>query len=54
MVGMASFEFSDLTAQFRQSLEECRELYVSSGRLVASEYPDVLPDSEEHFILIPH
>ncbi|NOY29866.1 MAG: AAA family ATPase [Planctomycetes bacterium] len=50
MGGMASFDFSDLTAQFRQSLEQCRELYVSSGRLVASEYPDMLPDSEEHFI----
>ncbi len=47
---MATFVFPDLPTHFRQSLEACRELYISSGRLVASEYPDLLPKSEEHFI----
>jgi len=47
---MPPSDFSDLPAHFRISLSECQELYVSSGRLVANEYPDLLPGSEAQFI----
>ncbi len=47
---MATFDFPDLPSHFRQLLGECRELYVSSGQLIASEHPDLLPESGEHFI----
>ena len=50
MGGMATFEFPDLPSHFRQLLGECRELYVSSGQLIAREHPDLLPKSEEHFV----
>lgn len=50
MSSMPAFDFSDLTEHFRQSLGHCQDLYVSSGRLVANEFPDLLPDSAEHFI----
>lgn len=45
MVGMADFS----AAQFRTLLQECRELYVSSGELCANEFPDMLPRGGEHF-----
>jgi hypothetical protein len=32
-------------ALFQRTLEECRELYVSSGRLCAQEYPHLVPRS---------
>ena len=47
---MAIFDFPDLPSHFRQLLGECRELYVSSGQLIANEHPDLLPESGEHFI----
>jgi len=47
---MLPSDFVDLPAHFRNSLSECQELYVASGRLVANEYPDLLPGSEEQFI----
>jgi hypothetical protein len=47
---MATFDFPDLPSHFRQLLGECRELYVSSGQLVANEHPHLLPESDEHFI----
>ena len=50
MSRMASFEFPDLPAHFRQLLDECRELYVSSGRRIATEHPDLLPESGDQFI----
>ena len=50
MARMATFDFPDLPSHFRQLLGECRELYVSSGQLIASEHPDLLPGSGEHFI----
>ena len=50
MSRMANFEFPDLPSHFRQLLGECRELYVSSGQLIANEHPDYLPESKEHFI----
>ena len=46
MSGMGDFD----TDQFCQLLEECRELYVSSGRLCADEHPEMLPKGGEHFI----
>jgi len=50
MGGMATFEFPDLPSHFRQLLGECRELYVTSGQLIAREHPELLPESEAHFI----
>jgi len=47
---MATFDFPDLPSHFRQLLGECRDLYVSSGQLIADEHPDLLPKSDEHFI----
>ncbi len=47
---MATFEFPDLPSHFRQLLGDCRELYVSSGQLIAKEHPDLLPESGEHFV----
>ncbi len=47
---MATFDFPDLPSHFRQLLGDCRELYVSSGQLIANEHPDLLPESAEHFI----
>jgi len=47
---MATFDFPDLPSHFRQLLSECRDLYVSSGQCIASEHPDLLPGTEEHFV----
>ncbi len=47
---MATFDFPDLPSHFRQLLGDCRELYVSSGQLIAKEHPSLLPQSGEHFI----
>jgi len=47
---MPTFDFPDLPSHFRQLLGECRDLYVSSGQLIATEHPDLLPKSGEHFI----
>lgn len=47
---MTSFDFPDLPSHFRQLLGECRELYLSSGQLIANQYPDLLPKSPEHFL----
>lgn len=47
---MANFEFPDLPSHFRKLLGECRELYISSGQLIASEHPEMLPGTSEHFI----
>ena len=38
------------TTLFRRTLDECRELYVSSGQLCAREYPHVLSRSPEDFV----
>jgi Holliday junction resolvasome RuvABC ATP-dependent DNA helicase subunit len=35
---------------FQRTLEECRELYVSSGRLVAQEYPQLIAQEGGKFI----
>ena len=41
---------NELTLHFRQSLDECRRLYVEGGRLVASEHPQLLAEPESRFI----
>ena len=35
---------------FKRTLDECRELYVSSGRLCAQEFPDRLPQGGDKFV----
>ena len=35
---------------FRHTLEECRELYVSSGRLCAVEYQQMISQSGDSFV----
>jgi len=50
MSDMATFEIPDLPSHFRKLLGECRDLYTSSGQLIASEHPELLPESPEHFI----
>ncbi|MCG8448475.1 MAG: AAA family ATPase [Pirellulales bacterium] len=47
---MTTLDTPDLPSHFRQLLGECRELYVSSGKLIVNEYPDQLPKSPEHFL----
>ncbi|NOY42598.1 MAG: AAA family ATPase [Planctomycetes bacterium] len=47
---MTDFEIPDLPAHFRQLLVECRELYVSSGKLVVDEHPGSLPQTGKHFV----
>ena len=43
---MAEFE----TSQFCTLLDRCRELYVSSGELCATEHPEILPKGGQHFV----
>jgi hypothetical protein len=50
MGAMSTFDFPDLPSHFRQLLGDCRELYLSSGQLIISQYPDQLPKSPEHFL----
>ncbi len=38
------------TTLFRRTLDECRELYVSSGQLCAREYPHLLSRSPDQFV----
>jgi hypothetical protein len=40
----------NLQLLFKRTLDECRELYVSSGRLCAQEYPHLLPRGGDKFI----
>ncbi len=47
---MATLDSSDLLAQFRRTLCQCQELYFSSGQLITTEYPDLLPHSAERFL----
>ena len=49
---MPTFEFPDLPSQFRQLLGQCRDLYVSSGELVAREHPQQLEGSTEQFVAL--
>jgi hypothetical protein len=37
-------------ALFDRTLDECRDLYISSGRLCAQEYPHLIPRGGEQFI----
>ena len=43
---MADFD----TSQFCRLLNDCRELYVSSGELCAAEHPEMLPKGGKHFV----
>ena len=47
---MPPSDLDDLPAHFRNSLAECQQLYVSSGQLIASDYPELLPGTPEQFI----
>lgn len=49
---MPTFEFPDLPSQFRQLLGQCRDLYVSSGELVAREHPQQMEGSTEQFVAL--
>jgi hypothetical protein len=42
--------FSDMLSHFRQSLDDCRRLYRSSGELAAREHPALLNQPRERFI----
>jgi SpoVK/Ycf46/Vps4 family AAA+-type ATPase len=42
-------ELNPLTL-FKRTLDECRELYVSSGQLCAQEFPDRLPKGGDKFV----
>ncbi len=50
MDNMPDDNSTDLPSHFRQLLDDCQELYVSSGRLLVREFPDQLPESPEHFV----
>jgi AAA+ superfamily predicted ATPase len=50
MARMAEPDIEELLSQFRQLLDECRRLYVSSGELCLNEYPDLVPQSENGFV----
>lgn len=47
---MPSSDELDLAAHFRRLLGQCRELYVASGQLIASEHPQLLAEPDEQFI----
>ncbi|MCA9230047.1 MAG: AAA family ATPase [Planctomycetales bacterium] len=47
---MTDSESPDLPARFQQTIAECQQLYYSSGQLIVSEYPDLLPNTGEHFL----
>src|SRR5262245_30520721 len=49
---MSSFEFPDLPSQFRQLLGQCRDLYVSSGELIARDHPSLLSEPGEKFVAL--
>lgn len=40
----------DTVSLFRSTLAECRELYLSSGRLCASQYPQLIEQSGSEFV----
>ena len=47
---MPTFPFPDLPSQFRQLLGQCRDLYVSSGELVARDHAHLLQPPRERFV----
>jgi adenylate kinase family enzyme len=50
MVGMDTLHQTNLALQFDRLLDASRSLYVSSGQLIATEHPELLPASSAHFI----
>lgn len=50
MICMAEPGPQELLSQFRRLLDECRDLYVSSGELCMREYPDLVPRCEHGFV----
>ena len=47
---MTDFNSPRLPAQFRGLLDQCRQLYVSSGELCVHEHPDLVPQCEHGFV----
>jgi len=47
---MNEFDSPRLQSQFRGLLDQCRQLYVSSGELCEHEHPDLVPQSEHGFV----
>jgi SpoVK/Ycf46/Vps4 family AAA+-type ATPase len=47
---MSSSDNPDSPSLFDQTLNECRQLYVSSGRLCAQEYPHLIAKDGEKFV----
>jgi hypothetical protein len=47
---MSDSDSSNPASLFRTTLEECRELYVSSGKLCAQQYPQLIAQSGEAFV----
>jgi SpoVK/Ycf46/Vps4 family AAA+-type ATPase len=47
---MLGTDRSDTLSLFKHTLEECRELYVSSGRLCAQQYPQLIEKSGNEFV----
>ena len=47
---MPGRENSDTTSLLRSTLDECRELYVSSGKLCAQQYPQLISQSGDEFV----
>ncbi len=43
-------EFDALLAEYRQTLTDCRNLYVDSGQFCANDHPELIPDSPERFV----
>lgn len=50
MTGMTKLASPEQVSHFQQTLEECRELYLTSGKLIVDNYPQLLPKSPEHFM----
>src|SRR5688572_14632566 len=54
---MAAPEIPNQPSLFKRTLDECRELYLSSGRLCAHEYPHLIAKKGDDFIQLmddPH
>ena len=49
---MTAFNDPDLPEHFRCLLQECRDLYVRSGQLVVEEHPELLPQSNQNFVVL--
>ena len=47
---MTKFDSAGLPSQFRGLLDQCRQLYVSSGELCVHEHPDLVPQCEHGFV----